>query len=138
MIDRVIGVRAEFYKALDGLVSVKCDQQKAERLFSGFEASDEATSVSTLTRNRVGELVQLFKRGKGNRGENMVDVFQATTDYYTHSHTRGDLQKQFESSEYGSGVVAKRQMFDILTDESKLEKTIKRGERLMANVEEFA
>jgi len=133
MIDKAIGVRAEFYKALESFAAVKCDEKKAERIFIGFEASDDAKAVSTTTHNRVGELVTLFKRGKGNRGENMSDVFQATTDYYTHSHTRKSLQKQFESSEYGSGASAKRQMFDTLSDDNRLEKTIKRGEMLLKN-----
>jgi hypothetical protein len=138
MIDKAIGVRAEFYKALESFAMVKCDESKAERLFTGFEASDDAKAVSTTTRNRVGELVSLFKRGKGNRGETLADVFQATTDYYTHSHTRKDLWKQFEASEYGSGASAKRQMFDTLRNGDRLERTVKRGETLLkASIESF-
>jgi hypothetical protein len=137
MIDKAIGVRAEFYKALESFASVPCDEHKAQALFTGFEASDDAKAVATMTRNRVGELVSLFKHGEGNRGENMADVFQATTDYYTHSHTRKDLWKQFESSEYGSGAAAKRDMFATLSSEARLERTVKRGEMLIKNSTEF-
>ncbi len=132
VIDRAIGVRAEFYETLETIAAKPCDESKATRLFTGFEASPQAESVAQLTRRRVQDLVYLFKKGRGNQGSSLLDVFQAGTDYYTHAHTQTlDMQRQWESSEYGLGAKRKQNLLTMLGDEDKRYLCEQRGAELI-------
>lgn len=132
IINRACGVRAEFYAALQEFDTKPCNETRAERIFSGFEASKDAESLATLTRRRVNDLVLLHKQGRGNTGKTLLDLFSAGTDYYTHSHTGSSLQRQWESSEYGIGASRKRALFSVLKDGNRLEAVEKRGAELIA------
>jgi hypothetical protein len=119
LLDKTLGVRAEFYAALEQLGNEKCDESRAERIFAGFELRGE--SLSTRAKNRVTRQTELFKSGRGNSGENLLDAFSAATDYYTHesstSKTDDDSKlRQFESSEFGTGAERKREFFTLLTE----------------------
>ena len=139
VIDKAIGVRAEFYNALESLASKPCDAKQAERLFTGFEASKDAEGIAQITRTRIRDELYLFAKGRGNTGSNLLDVFQAGTDYYTHSHTQStDNQRQWESSEYGVGAKRKQSLFAMLKDPEKREACEQRGAKLMeASFQEF-
>lgn len=138
VIDKAIGVRAEFYASLNLFDHRECNAAKAERIFAGFEASPEAKELATITRRRVNDEVLLFKQGRGNNGRTMLDVLQAGTDYYTHSHTGSEVAKQWESSEYGQGARRKRELFKLLSNLDALAACEKRGEHLLkAGLEMF-
>jgi hypothetical protein len=131
VIDKAIGVRAEFYSLLNLFAHRECTPAKAERVFSGFEASKDAKELSTITHRRVNDLVHLFREGRGNSGRTMLDLFQAGTDFYTHSHTGSEAGKQWESSEYGLGSRRKRDLFKLVSDLPTLAACEKRGEELL-------
>lgn len=82
--------------------------ENAKWLFAAF-VSDGVLSTRSL--GTVERLCQLFKGGAGNKGKDYSDAFSAVTDYYTHESSGGDEkpEKQFASSEFGSGANTKRQ-----------------------------
>lgn len=119
-IDAHFGVVSEFKAAMDSLASQTVTEASAKEIFAGFIVrEDEIEEVSTRSANQINRLGELFKTGKGNRGENFADVFNAFTDYYSHESSGGDDKfKQFASSEFGSGNRAKSEAFDLLTGET--------------------
>ncbi len=139
LIDKAIGVQAEFQIELDKLAQVVIKQQHAENLFAGFVGrniteSELKDGLSTRSRNTVSRLMDLHNDGLGNHGENLADSFQAVTEYYTRESSRGktdNLQKQFVSSEFGSGLEAKRSFWNIVTNDSKRNDAIEKGAKLL-------
>ncbi len=132
LIDKAVGVQAEFALALDSLAEVRVE--KPEALFAGFLSrnADKDAKLSTRAQNTVDRLVSLYESGKGNNGENLADAFSAITDYYTHESSRGeDKMKQLLSSEYGAGQTAKSEFWEMITDTEEREETIARGEKLL-------
>ena len=141
IIDKAIGVQAEFALAMEAADKLQISEDKARQIFAGFVAPVGAESLSTRAENTVSRLVELFKSGNGNSGRNVGDLFHAATDYYTHESAGGeDRAKQFLSSEFGSGSTRKLEFYNLVRDDKqrtageKLEATAKRGEALlMAN-----
>ena len=133
IVDAAIGVAAQFKAAMEKFTEIEVNKTQAERIYTGFIVPSKEL-VSTRAKNSVNRMVELFQTGAGNKGENLSDVFNGLTDFYTHESAGGkDIQKQYISSEFGSAMSKKQEFFQALTtDFSTLEK---RGERLMAAVE---
>jgi len=123
LVDKAVGVQAEFAQAFDALAAVPCDSKEARSLFAGFLAQSRvewrAKGLSTRALHTVDALENLFKTGKGNRGENLADAFSAVTDFYTHqsrgADQGGSVQRQVLSSEMGSARQAKQDFWNIVT-----------------------
>jgi len=86
--------------------------------------------------NTIDRLVALFKTGAGNNGDDMADVFQGLTDYYTHEAASGKGDetanwKNFVSSEFGAGKTAKMESWNILTDAKLRKATIALGNKVL-------
>lgn len=111
-----------FVKKMDKLALSKVSEDTARELFAGFINGD-MSAMSTRAANIVETLVQLFKTGKGNNGENLADAFSAVTDYFTHDSAGDDKMKQFVSSEFGAGAEKKQLFWDILTGKDCDKKT---------------
>lgn len=134
IIDRAIGVQAEFQIELDKAAQITVTTEKAERIFTGFVGRNlrEDVALSTRSQNAVKALVESFTAGRGNHGENGADLFSAVTDYYTHASSGGDdRMKQFVSSEFGSGAERKGEFWGIVRDTEKLAATERHGEKLL-------
>jgi len=134
LIDKAVGVQAEFAAAMDALAKKPVAPELARRVYAGFIAPNAATELSARSSNTVDHLVDLFKGGAGNRGENRADLFSAATDYYTHESSGKnvrDPQRQFTSSEFGTGANAKREFWNIVRDDERLSKVADRGEELI-------
>lgn len=94
----------------------------AENYFAAFIGRDikgnltDKTDLKTRSANIIDTLSNLFVKGKGNKGETALDVFQAVTEFYTHfsAGKSEDSTKQVESSEAGSGYVAKNEFYQWL------------------------
>jgi hypothetical protein len=137
-IDAHFGVTAEFKQAMDSLAGQPITKATARQVIAGFIVRDEKPEeVSTRSANTINEIESLFNRGKGNKGNDLCDLFNGFTDYYSHASSGGDDRfKQFASSEFGSGNRAKGEAFDLLTGETvagigDLDATIKRGDRVL-------
>lgn len=133
-IDAHIGVAAEFKLAMDKLDSVDVKQTEARKIFAGFisggEAPETKTGISRFT-NTLDRIQELFIYGKGNAGRTMADVFNGITDFYSHESTGGTAWKQFASSEFGASSTRKTEFFDVVSDDSALRDTVKRGEKVL-------
>lgn len=147
IIDATIGVQAEFAAALAQLEAEKCNDTRANRIFTGllvsdedirqFEESDKKDKVIVSTRkaNQISRLGELFAdESKGNDGNDLSDVFSAVTDYYSHESAGDDRMKQFISSEFGSGLRKKQEAWTVIRSPEKLDATEARGEKVLAMV----
>jgi hypothetical protein len=139
LIDKAVGVQAEFALELDRIAKVEIAPVVAQDIFAGFigrnvSKADLDKGLSSRARNTVTRLSGLFADAKqGNSGRNLADAFNAVTDYYTHESSGGeDKGRQFLSSEYGAGQVAKSEFWQTVRDETAIETTIARGQVLLA------
>lgn len=137
LIDKAIGVQAEFQIELDKLAAQSITEKNAEKLFAGFigrNVEDVSKGMSTRARNTVTRLKELHIAGLGNNGENLADSFQAVTEYYTRESSGGDNKmRQIVSSEFGAGLTSKQVFWNIVRDGAKRDETIQRGETLLAH-----
>lgn len=137
LIDKAVGVQAEFAKAFDALATVPITLHDARRVFAGHVGRDITPAaveggLSTRGVQKVNRLSDLFLGGKGNSGENLADAVSAVTDYYTHESVRGDDKaRQFASSEYETGAALKREFFNTARDPQKLDVVRAHGEALL-------
>lgn len=131
------GSQMLFRVQMEKLAMEKVTIDDANALFTGFLTPENAVEkeISTRRENQIERLVELFRYGAGNNGENRADLFSAFTDYYSHESSGGDNNrlKQFESSEYGDGFNKKREAFDTLTSDALFAQTLKRGQLVLAN-----
>lgn len=137
LIDKAIGVQAEFQLEMDKLAQVSITQADAEKVFAGFlgrRVEKVETGLYARARNTVDTLTGLFVRGAGNNGDGLDDMFGAVTDYYTHSSSGGDnVMRQVLSSEYGAGQAAKAEFWGLVRDNDRLNATKERGDLLLVN-----
>lgn len=134
IIDGFLGAQAEFRAVMDNLAKEEIAKPVARNLFAGFIGASADGEMGTRKLNQINRLHDLFLSGKGNNGRDLSDVFNATTDYYTHESSGGDnVSRQIVSSEYGAGQTAKARMFNLLQDSDRTRATIAQGEVLLAN-----
>ena len=139
LIDKAVGVQAKFQAELNRLANVPVTVVQATNLFAGFigRKTEVDKGLSARANNTVNRLVQLHVSGKGNRGENLADAFQATTDFYSHFSSGGEnVMRQYVSSEFGKGMTDKQDFYTMLSNEESFESTLERGELLLANTKD--
>ncbi len=141
VIKTAILAQESFAIAFEKMASTPITGDQAIQLFTGFVAEPGKEKISTRAANIIAKLVDLFRTGKGNRGESLADVFSATTDYYTHESAGGtkNLARQFQSSEFGTGQDRKAEMFGLLAEPADVETAVKRGaDRIQATEKAIA
>ena len=96
--------------------SIGVNSTQAEQIFAAWLGEGNET-LSVRMANIIDRLKALHIGGKGNKGETALDAFNAATEYYTHESAgeTDNANKQFESSEVGSGAESKAAFFDYLT-----------------------
>jgi len=139
LVDKAVGVQAEFKLELDKLAEISLTTDTAQNLFAGFigrniPKANRVKGLSTRSRNTVNRLSELFVRGAGNRGETLADAFSAVTDYYSHESSGGNnVMRQVMSSEYGAGNAAKQDFWRIVRNPEDRLATVEVGTELLAN-----
>lgn len=139
LIDKAVGVQAEFRNAFESLGNKEIPLTDARDMFAGFlgrNVPDVKKGLSTRAFNTVGRLVELHVNGKGNAGRTQADAFSAVTDYYSHESSGGEnVSRQLVSSEYGAGQTAKADFWNLLTNanDEPLIRTVVRGHDLLLN-----
>lgn len=136
LIDKAIGVQAEFAIELDKLSEIEVDKQDVKCLFAGFvgrnSVADVTKGLSTRASNTVTKLMELHVNGKGNNGRDFADAFNAVTDWYSHFSSGGtNINRQIISSEYGAGLSAKQDFYNIIRNPVKRGELIVRGNELL-------
>lgn len=139
-----------FAEIMDSLALVPISEKDAKAFFAGFltrkqddseKSKAEQAEVSTRRTNQINRLTELFKTGKGNKGENLSDVFQAVTDFYSHENSGAEKTgaeeeqarklRQLASSEFGTGQAMKALAFSILQDDKKTADLIAKGHKVL-------
>tara|TARA_R100000152_G_C6778481_1_gene209211 strand:+ start:2034 stop:3125 length:1092 start_codon:yes stop_codon:yes gene_type:complete len=140
--------RDVFVTLLNRLASVGCDRDRAEQLITAWQSVDMSVHdlMSTRAFNTTLGIADLFQTGKGNRGENLYDLFNGVTEYYTSGTgtgkddgTDGKAWKKLFSSEFGTGADKKATFLDYLInilDDNTLEEEAKKGELILADKKE--
>jgi hypothetical protein len=107
----------------------KLDEETARFWFAGIEGRNMKVTSNAL-KQKVARQVELFKSGRGNRGETLLDAFQALTEFHTHeSSNRTDADAQYMSSEWGTSANVKTAAFqNLFTD---FERNVDHGKRLL-------
>lgn len=136
-VSAMIRGQAKFAKTLNELAGIGCDETTARAIFAGF-VGEGGKPLSERSANIVDRLVSLFQHGtgNGNDGNDLSDVFQAFTDYYTHEAAsgKGDAKanwKNYLSSEYGAGKENKLLAWNLLTNAEKRTALIEIGEGVL-------
>jgi hypothetical protein len=105
------------FSKLESFNSIGVTSEQAENAFAAFLTGQDTGSIlKTRSLNIVDKIKGLFVRGAGNKGETMLDLFSAATEYYSHESAGNteDPWKQIETSEIGDGAKRKGQFFDLL------------------------
>lgn len=135
-IEAHIGVQAEFRMAMNELHEMPATEETAKRIYAGLLAEETPNTAAGKTRisNVVDCMTELFRTGKGNKGETMADVFNGLTDYYSHGRNPANPWKQFVSSEFGSGANHKTQAMDVMINTYRLADVIQQGKAVLADL----
>ena len=111
----------DIIEALTYLAGIKCDIVKAERIVSGYfsQLQGGEKEFSTRSSNTVRDIVTLFARGVGNRGETCYDLLNGVTEYYTHGNGTGrkaSAEDRAFRSEFGGAAEHKERFMGALRD----------------------
>lgn len=152
IVDAYFASVQKFSEVMNHLAAIPVTEEAAKEFFAGLltdkmdkaeKTKGELAELSTRRTNQINRLAELFKTGKGNKGENLSDVFQAVTDYYSHensgnvsSEDSADKFKQVASSEFGTGQTMKAFAFAVLQDDKRIAKLMAKGKKVLAGVEE--
>lgn len=130
-----------FSNALNILHNHGCDKNLAEKLFAGYIASvsaeekiEESRNMATRLRNNLDDLLDLFEKGLGNKGETLLDVLSAFTQFHSRTDdpdkTEKVIKRDWDLSDSGA-VVKKARFASNLLDTGKRNKMAERGENLL-------
>lgn len=109
------------------------------RAFAAGVHSNRSTDLlTTHSFNRVGQLSELFVRGRGNSGQTRYDALNAFTEYYTSGAGVGNpatvkTNKRLASASFGQGNVWKQTALAVLGNEREFAATCARGEMLYSD-----
>lgn len=85
--------------------------------------------------NQVDELVSLFQRGDGNKGETRADILNGYTQFFTRGGTadsQKDVWRAIGSGEFGGNADRKAEFFNVLSDEKEFKKLCADGKEALA------
>lgn len=131
----------KFMEVMNALQEIPISEADAKAFFAGFltekddnsdKSQAEKSELSTRRTNQIERLVELFKTGAGNKGQNLSDMFQSVTDFYSHENSGGDDKlRQLASSEFGTGQTMKAYAFSILQNDKKTAEIIAKGKKVL-------
>ena len=137
IVNNILHGRRQFEEDMSELYSVDCDVSKAEKFTAGFfaEKTKVKEKLSTRTKNQVDEVVNLAWNGKGNHGDNFFYLAQGATEFWTTGSGTGsekrDVGRKAFSSDFGTGMDQKTTFLRDLTNKTKRDELIKRGEKVL-------
>lgn len=142
IVDGFLGAQAMFKDTLNQMAAMPISIKDVEPLFTGFlsgksledvrAAKSDDLVMSPRRANQISRLVELHSEGKGNKGRDIGDAFNAVTDYFTHESSGGSIDRQLVASEYGSGLTAKTRAFDLFAIPSRVTELIQTGKVIEA------
>lgn len=122
----------EFQAQFESLALTPVTLDDARAFFAGFlSIGKNKDEMSTRAENTVERLLQLFRGGAGNNGENWADAFSAITDFYSHESAGENVWKNFVSSEFGAALSKKQFAWAVVCVENSRNATIAAGRKLL-------
>ena len=145
MIDDTFGVVAEFKAAMQELDSVPCKEVQSRQILAGYFASEgaerkiaDSPKMATRLGNTVDGYVELYKNGRGNNGETMLDLLSAVTEGNTRTDDTGNASKtkrlingEYDIRPQGKQAV-KANFAKAVFSSGEREKTQLRGQNILA------
>jgi hypothetical protein len=147
-IERAVGMAAVFNATLESLEAKPASALEAKRGYAGFLSMQSPRGVEifapTMTakgkaresraRNTVDELVGLFQRGDGNKGQTRFDVLNGATQLWTRGSVDSDKDKQtaLESGSFGGWADRKAEFFNLVSDDKAWGEAVKVGTEALA------
>ena len=119
LVEAWISGNENIFNKLKAFDSFGMNLTQAENTFAAFLAGEKPDAILKVRNlNLIDKLKTLFSNGRGNKGETMLDVFSAVTDYYSHESAgkTKDPFKQMETSEIGDGQTRKVSFFSLLSE----------------------
>jgi len=140
----VMNARNEYFNGLETLDTVSCDVATARNLFLAYTArmAEEKGAdvskfeISTQVYNRAEEIGTMFVRGKGNRGANLYDAYNALTECFTHGVGAGKTataEDKFTAGLFGTAADIKEGYLSFLLQPEDVRTALnEQGARLLA------
>ena len=121
---RVLGISIKWYTEFEELckqlVSTPITEAKAEEYYDKLiygNTPEEKKEESAILKNRMQDMMHLFKHGKGNRGETAWDWLNGSTEYYDHGRQikgeTADPTNRLKSIWFGAAAKAKERAFSL-------------------------
>lgn len=134
-----LAAKESYLNTLQAFEAVKMTVDGFKAFAAGVFTNEGSDELSTTSFNRVGEMVELFQRGKGNHGETLGDGVNAFTEYFTSGNGVGSTKvnpgKRVASANFGRGNDWKRLAIAIAANEKDFKAASKRGEILFLDKE---
>ena len=143
LVEQAVGYSAVVKATFDSLVEQPCTVDRAQRIYTGFLASDGAEEMSTRLGTLVEQHVECFQRGLGNQGKSEFDLLNGFTQLRTRGYeeSKKSAWSTFASSELGSFALEKTEFAGLLTtwndkrtERKALDSVEARGKTLLATV----
>lgn len=136
IVNQILSGRKEFVNQMGYLQSVPCNLSLAMELIAAWLSGGKKDyELSTQAKNRVDDVALLFVKGKGNNGENLYDLFNGVTEYFTHGNgtgKKGTVISKWVRSEFGKAAEDKREFVNFLMQgENGLKEQAKIGRELL-------
>ncbi len=132
IVNQILAGRKDFVNQMEYLQSIPCNMSLAMELIAAWVGGKE---LSAQAKNRVDDIALLFTKGKGNNGQNLYDLFNGVTEYFTHGNgtgKKGTVISKWVRSEFGKAADDKREFVNFLMQgESKLMERAKEGRELL-------
>lgn len=147
-VEKAVGMAAVFNATLESLESKPASVLEATRGYAGFLSMQSPRGMEIFAptttakgnvresraRNTVDELVGLFQRGDGNKGQTRFDVLNGATQLWTRGSADSDKDKQtaLESGSFGGWANRKAEFFNLVSDDAAWDDAVKIGTEALA------
>lgn len=148
LLEKSFGMVQVYNRTLGELETTKATPETARQVYAGEIVRAGGSLVSdslnkdgskreSRALNTVENLVTLFQRGDGNKGETRADILNGFTQYFTRGGA-DDSQKDpwlaVRSSEFGGNAVRKAEFFKAMSTDSGFRKLREEGKAALALV----
>lgn len=133
-IEAVYETFTSYVSKIKDMASIPMTMEQAEKILIGFEHQGKSKELTTRTLNKVAEELRLFKQGKGNNGETMLDLYNGVTEFYSKGDGSGKTTQptqKWYSSEFGGAMDKKVQFYESFLSDEMLDSLAEKGEALL-------
>ena len=123
LLNAILMGRAQLKEVMEYMAKVTLSNEEAIAMAAGyFCISTGKEEIATRSYNAATEIATLFSRGMGNRGENLYDLVNGATEYWTSGNGVGKATASLGSRVYrssmGSAADHKAAFVAMMADES--------------------